>query len=292
MEENLKSYVEFAEQNNTIIPSLSKFSILQDVAQGLRYLHHQNPPVVHRDLSPNNILLTAQLVAKISDLGIAKAVKLESKQTMTKVPSTSDLMPPEALEESSKYGPPLDIFSYGGAALFVISQEWPVLLPIKRFDENLNRSVFLTEVERRQKYMDKLKENAKEIKSLIVSCLDENPKMRPPSAKVLENVKELKCKYQSKEKQNQKLHLKQQQQLVSHTRALHPQLQSDPLISLDPVNQKQAEKSLHDRSPVGKAVCKSVGCTSEMVEGCDGYCLKCYAGYHPHTYDQVRQVHD
>ena len=293
MEESLKSYVEFAEQNSTIIPYLSKFSILQDVAQGLRYLHHQNPPVVHRDLSPNNILLTAHLVAKISDLGVAKAVKLNSKQTMTKAPGTSDFMPPEALEESSKYGPPLDIFSYGGVALFVISQEWPVLLPVKRFDENLNRSVFLTEVERRQKYMDKLKENAKEIKSLIVSCLDENPKMRPPIAKVLENVKEFKCKYQSKEKRNQKPHLKQQQQqLVYDTRALHPQLQSDPLISLDPVNQRQAEKSLHDRSPVGRAVCKSVGCTSEMVEGCDGYCLKCYAGYHPHTRDQVRQIHN
>ena len=111
IEESLKSYVEFAEQNNTIIPYLSKFSILQDVAQGLRYLHHQNPAVVHRDLSPNNILLTAQLVAKISDLRVAKAVKLDSKQTMTKVPSTSDFMPPEALEESS------DIFSYGSVAL-------------------------------------------------------------------------------------------------------------------------------------------------------------------------------
>lgn len=77
MEESLKSYVEFAEQNSTIIPYLSKFSILQDVAQGLRYLHHQNPPVVHRDLSPNNILLTAHLVAKISGLGFAKA---ESRQ--------------------------------------------------------------------------------------------------------------------------------------------------------------------------------------------------------------------
>ena len=93
MEESLKSYVESAEQNNAIIPYLSKLSILQDVAQGLRYLHHQNPPVVHRDLSPNNILLTAHLVAKISDLGVAKSIKLDSKHSMTKVPGTLDFMP-------------------------------------------------------------------------------------------------------------------------------------------------------------------------------------------------------
>ena len=110
-------------------------------------------------------------MAKIGDLGVAKAVKLDSKHSITKVPGTSDFMPPEALEESSKYGASLNIFSYGGVALFVIS------LPVKRFDENLNRLVFLTEVERCQKYMDKMKENAKEIKSLVVSCLDENPKM-------------------------------------------------------------------------------------------------------------------
>ena len=189
MQDSLKSYVESAEQNNTTIPYLSKLSILQDIAQGLRYLHHQSPPVVHRDLSPNNILLTAHMVAKISDLGVAKAVKLDSKNTMTRAPGTSDFMPPEALEESSKYGPSLDIFSYGGISLFVISQQWPVLLPVKRFDQNLNRLVFLTEVERRQKYVEKIIGDAEELKPLVLSCLDENPKVRPVTAEVLEKVK-------------------------------------------------------------------------------------------------------
>ena len=32
-----------------------KASILNDVAFGLHYLHNHEPPVVHRDLSPNNI---------------------------------------------------------------------------------------------------------------------------------------------------------------------------------------------------------------------------------------------
>ena len=150
-------------------------------------------------------------MAKISDLGVAKAVKLDSIHSMTKAPGTSNFMPPEALVESSKYGASLDVFSYGGVALFVISQEWPVLLPIKRFDESLNRLVILTEVERRQKYVDKMKDNAKEIKSLIISCLDENPKIRPPTAKILAEVKVLRCNCQDNEKKNYQQHLKQQQ---------------------------------------------------------------------------------
>ena len=246
MQESLKSYIESAEQNNTTIPYFSKLSILQDIAQGLRYLHHQNPSVIHRDLSPNNILLTAHLVAKISDLGVAKAVKHSCSKhmhTMTKVPGTSDFMPPEALEDSSKYGPPLDIFSYSGVALFVISQEWPVPLPVKRFDQSLNRSVVLTEVERRQRYVDKMTGNAEEMKPLVLSCLDENPIMRPVIAKVLEEVKDLKCHCQDQGEQNQQIqqHLRQRQpQLVATTH-----LQSN--TSSDPVNQKLSEESFQDK---------------------------------------------
>ena len=45
--------------------------IMLDVAEGLRYLHSQKPPIVHRDLASKNILLTKSQHAKIADLGLA-----------------------------------------------------------------------------------------------------------------------------------------------------------------------------------------------------------------------------
>jgi len=39
-------------------PSLMTF-IAIDLCRALRYLHHQNPPVVHGDLKPQNILSSA-----------------------------------------------------------------------------------------------------------------------------------------------------------------------------------------------------------------------------------------
>ena len=86
--------------------------------------------------------------------------------------------------------------------------------------------------------------------------------------------------------------MRQQQPFTSPTQALHPQLQSDAInfILSDPVNQTQPEKSLHDRIPVSKAVCKSESCEAEIVEGYDGHCLTCYVRYHPPTHDQVRQI--
>jgi len=69
--------------------------------------------IVHQDLSPNNILLTSQFVAKISDLGVAKMIKADCRKTKTHAPGTVDFMGTEALLPSPRYGPPLDIFSYG-----------------------------------------------------------------------------------------------------------------------------------------------------------------------------------
>ena len=85
-----------------------KQSLLADAARGLVYLHTHNPPIVHRDLSSRNVLLTSSLVAKISDLGNAHIVDLQSSQlarTLTRVPGTFAYMPPEAFDEGSQYGP-------------------------------------------------------------------------------------------------------------------------------------------------------------------------------------------
>ena len=107
------------------LPLSLKRSLLADVIRGLHYLHTRRPPVVHRDLSARNVLLTSSLVAKISDLGNARIVNLQPGQlarTLTRLPGTFVYMPPEAFNEGSQYGPRLDIFSFGTLALFTITQ--------------------------------------------------------------------------------------------------------------------------------------------------------------------------
>ena len=69
---NLTSYIE----QYCIFPKEISYSILHDVALGLCYLHSQTPPIIHRDLSSNNVLLTPNMTAKISDLGVARILNL------------------------------------------------------------------------------------------------------------------------------------------------------------------------------------------------------------------------
>jgi len=57
------------------LPLALKRSLLVDVVHGLLYLHTHDPPIVHRDLTSRNVLLTSSLVAKISDLGNARLMQ-------------------------------------------------------------------------------------------------------------------------------------------------------------------------------------------------------------------------
>ena len=46
--------------------------IVRDIAQGLRFLHTSNPPILHRDLKAKNILIDSRFRAKVADFGLAK----------------------------------------------------------------------------------------------------------------------------------------------------------------------------------------------------------------------------
>ena len=184
MADSLTSFVEKHEK----IPVHIKYSIVHDVSLGLCYLHNHDPPIVHRDLSSNNVLLTAHHVAKISDLGVAKVIKADSKKTMTKAPGTVDFMPPECLSRSPVYGPPMDVFSFAGIILHTFNQQWPSPCDSVQFDPKTRRKIALLEVERRQQYLDKMIGEAEVLRRLVEECLDDDPAVRPAIATVCERI--------------------------------------------------------------------------------------------------------
>ena len=184
MADSLTSFVDKHEK----IPVHIKYSIVHDVSLGLCYLHNHDPPIVHRDLSPNNVLLTAHHVAKISDLGVAKVIKADSRKTMTKAPGTVDFMPPEALTRNPLYGPPMDVFSFAGIILHTFNQQWPSPSEQVQFDPKTRRRVALSEVERRQLYLDKMIGEAEVLRPLVEECLDDDPAVRPTIATVCERI--------------------------------------------------------------------------------------------------------
>ena len=176
-----------AEQSKTILLH-NALSILHDVSLGLRYLHSRNPPIIHCDLTPNNILInTSSMVAKIA----GSVATLEYGGDVL-LPGSLCFMPPEALNYPVSYDLPLDVFSYGGTALYVVVGRWPKPLS---FDPKITKMKALSEVERRQQYLDKIIGEAEVLRPLVEECLNNDPARRPTIEVVSEIIKEMKQNY-------------------------------------------------------------------------------------------------
>lgn len=59
---------------------IKRLKIALDSSKGVTYLHElANPPIIHRDIKSNNILLDVQLIAKVADFGLSKLLGDEAK---------------------------------------------------------------------------------------------------------------------------------------------------------------------------------------------------------------------
>ena len=101
-------------------------------------------------------------------------------------------MPPEALEDDNPvYGTPIDVFSFGGIAVHVFSEEWPTPSGQKKRDPVTNKLLALTEAERRRQYLDKMVDNAAGLRKMVEQCLDDDPNKRPSIQEVSTVIKPL-----------------------------------------------------------------------------------------------------
>jgi len=171
---NIRSYI------NTYRDTIKlevKLAMIVGVIDGMEFLHSKS--IIHRDLKPDNVLLSKDLIVKIIDFGISRLDNCEKK---TSGVGTSLFMAPEVIK-GRNYDPKCDVFSFGIMIFQILSNNFVspygnVSLHGVQFKIANNPSFRpnLDEIE--------LDESYKWLKTLVSTCWDDNPEVRPDFSKI------------------------------------------------------------------------------------------------------------
>jgi serine/threonine protein kinase len=124
------------------LPEAEAVRLITQVAEALHYAHQQR--VIHRDVKPDNILLTADGVAKLADLGLAK--ECESEELLTRPASglgTPNFMAPEQFSDARNADRRCDVYSLGATLYMAVTGVIPfrarghLSVLKKKFDKEL-----------------------------------------------------------------------------------------------------------------------------------------------------------
>ena len=150
---------------------------IYDTASGLSYLHSCNPPIIHQDIKPANILIDNSGEYCITDFGISVKTDNSDYYSDNEIGGTILYMPPERFKAGYSAIPASDIWSLGATIYELVTGDVP-------FGEEGEEG---GEAQLKGRKVPEIKVNIpKEIKGIIYDCLNENPEKRPSAEQLAE----------------------------------------------------------------------------------------------------------
>ena len=147
--------------------------IASRVADALALAHEHG--IVHRDIKPQNVLLTASGEAKVSDFGIARAASTKTMTQTNSVLGTLAYMSPEQVR-GERVGPASDLYSLGVVLYEMLTGE----LPYRGEDPIATAMKHLEEPPRNPREVNPAV--SQELGALVVKLLAKDPQDRYASA--------------------------------------------------------------------------------------------------------------
>ncbi|XP_074266502.1 uncharacterized protein LOC141589777 [Silene latifolia] len=160
-----------------------RLKIVQGLAYAICYLHHDcSPPIVHRDISINNVLLDSDFEAKLSDFGTAKLLVSGSSNWST-VAGSYGYMAPE-IAFTMKITEKSDVYSFGVVALEVMMGKHPREFLSSLYSGTksaVTHDLYLKDVvdQRLKPPAAKLEANVARVVAMALECTCQVPESRP-----------------------------------------------------------------------------------------------------------------
>ncbi|KAF8399461.1 hypothetical protein HHK36_015326 [Tetracentron sinense] len=159
---------------------IKRTDIIKAVAHALSYMHHDcTPPIIHRDISSNNVLLDSELKSYVSDFGTARLLDPDSSNRTILV-GTYGYIAPE-LAYSMIVTEKNDVYSFGVVTLETLMGRHPGEL-LSSLSSSVAKTIMLKDVldPRLSPPLDQLV--AQEVISIVMlalACLRSDPRSRP-----------------------------------------------------------------------------------------------------------------
>src|SRR5205823_1219660 len=123
---DLTDLIRAARQKNDSIPLTRVLDWILSVCDAVSFLHNYQPPVIHRDIKPDNIRITPNGTAILVDLGNAKATADGARTSFfIRHQGTPGYAPQEQYPGGSGTDARSDIYALGGTLYFALTAHEP-----------------------------------------------------------------------------------------------------------------------------------------------------------------------
>ncbi|KHG08348.1 Serine/threonine-protein kinase CTR1 [Gossypium arboreum] len=173
------------QRNTTKLDWRRRIHMALDVARGMNYLHHCNPPIIHRDLKSSNLLVDKNWTVKVGDFGLSR-LKHETYLTTRTGKGTPQWMAPEVLRNELS-DEKSDIYSFGVVLWELATEKIPW--------ENLNSMQVIGAVGFMNQRLEIPNGVDPRWASIIESCWHSDPQCRPTFQELLNKLRDLQRQY-------------------------------------------------------------------------------------------------
>ena len=171
LEHFLNSYVEISR----FMPIKLCMDLIRQILSGLNTLHSANPPIIHRDLKTNNVLLSfnacGDIIIKISDFGFAKEVTTGISDI--DIAGTRPYMAPELFNKSVSTRS--DIYAVGVMFYQLLTNRYPYNVGEYTIEELVELKPWKKDLKPPSYYNDQVPDI---LDSIVLKCLDINANNR------------------------------------------------------------------------------------------------------------------